>query len=103
MPSAAEQKCVRSVAFLPAPDTPDFPSTTRCGSTSPRSTSGARASNAAVAKHPGLATAVEPGDRVAVQLGQPVHPLRPVVGGQVHDRHTRTGQFPTELGGGAMG
>jgi hypothetical protein len=43
------------------------------------------------------------GDGIAMQLGQSVGPLEPHVGGQVHDRHTRTGQLPTELAGGAMG
>ena len=49
MPSAAWQKLFDSVGFLPAPETPDLPSTTTCGSIAPLDTSGARASIAAVA------------------------------------------------------
>jgi hypothetical protein len=49
MPSAAEQKTFFSVGVFPAPDTPDLPSTTTCGSISPASTRGVSARIAAVA------------------------------------------------------
>ena len=49
MPSAAAQKLLRSLGVLPAPDTPDLPSTTRSGSTRPAATIGASARMAAVA------------------------------------------------------
>ena len=49
MPSAAWQKAVASVGVRPAPDTPDLPSTTTCGSITPAVTRGANARMAAVA------------------------------------------------------
>ena len=44
------EKCVRSLGFLPAPETPDFASmcTSASGGKSPAATSGLRASSAAV-------------------------------------------------------
>ena len=103
MPSAAAQKLLRSLGVLPAPDTPDLPSTTRSRLDQAGGHDRCQRQDGGGGVAAGVRHLTGAGDGVAVQLGQAVLPLPAQVGGEIDDRDARTGQLPTDLARDAMG